>query len=76
MNFELKNVQSGFTSDIAEIIIDKLVQMPKLEKVKLTKIKLEDKPRPRKEGAVTATSAASKAGGLLRKSLGGLFKEK
>ena len=75
MNFELKNVQSGFTSDIAEIIIDKLVQMPKLEKVKLTKIKLEDKPRPRKEG-VTATSAASKAGGLLRKSLGGLFKEK
>ena len=75
MNFELKNVQSGFTSDIAEIIIDKLVQMPKLEKVKLTKIKLEDKPKSRKE-AVATTSAASKAGGLLRKSLGGLFKEK
>ena len=26
--FKLKDVQSGFTSDIAEIIIDKLVEMP------------------------------------------------
>ena len=48
--------------------------MPKLEKVKLTKIKLEDKPISRKE-MVTAP-VRSKAGGLLRKSLGGLFKEK
>lgn len=72
--FKLKNVKSGFTSDIAEIIIEKLIQMSKLEKVKLMGIKLEDKPNNAK--TETSNSRAQKAGGVLRKSLGGLFKEK
>ena len=42
--FKLQDVKSGFTSAIAGIIIDKLVQMPNLERVKLNGIKLEDKP--------------------------------
>ena len=58
--FKLKNVQSGFTSDVAEIIISKLVQMPSLEKVKLTGIKLEDKPKAKKEAVAVISSNAVK----------------
>ena len=47
--------------------------MPNLEKVKLIGIKLEDKPKAAEK---LPEVAAQKKGGLLRKSLGGLFKEK
>ena len=43
-SFKLQDVKSGFTSAIAGIIIDKLILMPNLERVKLLRIKLEDKP--------------------------------
>lgn len=55
------------------MLIDKLVQMTRLEKVKLLGIKLEDKPKPKKEAEI---ATAAKKSGILRKSLGGLFKDK
>ena len=42
--FKLCDVKSGLTSEIAAAIMRKLVMMPNLEKVKLVKIDLEDKP--------------------------------